>query len=87
MQTSSPYTAAISSGSNFYIGSIGTSSFFNGKIDEVRVYNRALSASEISSRYNEDTAARDGLVAHYKLDESSGNILGKSDDKEALLTN
>jgi hypothetical protein len=36
-----------------YIGSLGNSSeFFNGLIDEVRLYNRALSNSEVSDHYN-----------------------------------
>jgi hypothetical protein len=26
--------------------------FFNGSLDDVRIYNRALSAAEISSLYN-----------------------------------
>jgi hypothetical protein len=36
-----------------YIGaSTGSALFFNGTIDEVKIYNRALSASEISALYN-----------------------------------
>ena len=41
--------------------------FFNGLIDEVRVYNRALSAEEIRYHYN-----RGGPVAQWKFDEGSG---------------
>jgi len=38
---------------NLRIGSlIGADEFFNGLIDEVRVYNRALSAAEIGALYN-----------------------------------
>lgn len=42
------------SGADAAIGSEhnGTGRFFNGKIDEVRVYNRALSAAEIKQLYN-----------------------------------
>ena len=41
------------SGSNFYIGSpSGGASFFQGKIDETRVYSRALSADEVKQLYN-----------------------------------
>ena len=34
------------------IGSAGGSSFFNGSIDEVSIWNRSLSATEISNLYN-----------------------------------
>ena len=44
------------SASNLLIGSWnGSSEFFNGKIDEVRVYNSALTATEISALYNSVT--------------------------------
>ncbi len=37
---------------NLFIGSEnGTQGFFNGVIDEFRIYNRALSAGEILSQY------------------------------------
>ncbi len=39
----------------------------NGKIDEVRIYNRALSSEEIRYHYN-----RGGPVAHWKFNEGSG---------------
>jgi len=34
------------------IGRSGSSNYFNGSLDDVRIYNRALSASEISNLYN-----------------------------------
>jgi hypothetical protein len=40
---------------------------FNGTIDDVRIYNRALSAAEIRYHYN-----RGGPVAQWKFDEGSG---------------
>jgi len=44
-------------------------SFVAGKIDEVRIYNRALSAAEIRYHYN-----RGGPVGHWKFDEGEGQI-------------
>jgi chitodextrinase len=42
--------------SNLLIGSWnGSSEFFNGKIDEVRVYNGALTSAEVSTLYNSVT--------------------------------
>jgi len=43
---------------------------FNGVIDEVRIYNRALSAAEIRYHYN-----RGGPVAHWKFDEGEGRTV------------
>jgi hypothetical protein len=43
----------ITNNENFYIGSVENSYFyFNGSIDEVRIYNRTLSADEILAIYN-----------------------------------
>lgn len=53
--------------------------WFNGKIDEVRVYNRALSASEISTLYNYHISPpSSGLVARWKFDESGGTTAADS---------
>ena len=38
----------------------GTSYFFNGTMDEVKLYNRALSAAEIASQYNNATSGQCG---------------------------
>jgi hypothetical protein len=47
----------------------GVSHSFDGLIDEVRIYNRALSAAEIRYHYN-----RGGPVGHWRFDEGSGQI-------------
>lgn len=58
----------------------GLESFLDGKIDEVRLYSRALSDSEVQNLYNNsksvilgNTSAShtDGLVAHYTFDGST----------------
>lgn len=45
---------------------------FNGIIDEVRIYNRVLTTSEITALYREGTetigGGEKGLIAHYPLD-------------------
>ncbi len=50
---------------------------FKGAIDEVRVYNRALSAAEVSSQYNggkgQYGTAGAGLVGGWHLDEGTSN--------------
>lgn len=58
-----------STSDNFQIGnSPNESYYFNGKIDEARTYNRALSPEEVRKLY--DWAP--GPVLHYKLDENAG---------------
>ncbi|MFA5772563.1 MAG: PKD domain-containing protein [Thermoplasmata archaeon] len=50
------------------------SGYFKGKIDEVRIYNCALSASEISAKY----ARYSGLVAYWSFDEGTGTAASDS---------
>ena len=60
IQTSSSFTANINNSTNFlYIGA-GTTYYFSGKIPQVRVYNRALTASEITHNFNQ-TRSRFGI--------------------------
>jgi len=56
----------------------------DGIIDEVRIYNRALSASEVKSRYQYNTDFRNGLVAEWKFDEGRGNIAYDTHAKPAI---
>ena len=50
-----------------------TSQRFSGIISEVRIYNRALSVTEIDDIYRHHDVT-DGLVGYWKLDEGSGTI-------------
>jgi len=50
------------------------SGFFNGIIDDVRIYNRALTADEIGAIYERGALIRDGLVLHLDFSEYEGNI-------------
>ena len=60
---------------NIYIGRIHSNGedkgFFNGSIDDVRIYDRALSAQEIEELYGQDIPV--GLVAHWTFDEGEGD--------------
>jgi hypothetical protein len=56
--------------------SFALNGFFTGNIDEVRVWNRALSASEISSQYNSGTFDTSGQVVHLPFDSSSAASAG-----------
>jgi hypothetical protein len=46
---------------------------FNGRIDEVRIYNRALTEAEMLRQ--RDQPAADGLLAYYPMDEGSGGTV------------
>ena len=58
------------SGGSSTIGSMGSSNYFNGLIDEVRVYNRALSDSEVNNQYK-GIYNDSGLVGLWHFDEGS----------------
>ncbi len=51
--------------------------YMNGTIDDVRIYNRALSAEEVSYHYNHG-----GPVAEWKFDEGSGTTTYDSSGNE-----
>jgi len=62
----------------------GSGRDFNGLIDDVRIYNRALSPEEIRYHYN-----RGGPVGHWKFDEGSGGTAydDSSNNYDAALKN
>lgn len=60
---------------NAYIGKSGISSaigYFAGLIDHVRLYNRGLTAQEVSDRYYLGKNIASGLIGEWKFDEGSG---------------
>lgn len=74
-------------------GSFGNSEF-NGTIDEIRIYNRALSASEVRDLHQRGLATvkqpdRTGLIGYWSLDDGGGSIAGDSsgNGKDGTLKN
>jgi hypothetical protein len=57
------------------IGSKDLTSFFEGAIGPVRVWNRALSASEVAALYASSTVPQVSLVAEYLTNEGRGTML------------
>jgi hypothetical protein len=55
----------------------GGEKFFAGLIDDVRIYDRALSDDDIEALYLDglENVVPDDPVAHWKLDETSGNTI------------
>ncbi|WP_439516432.1 LamG-like jellyroll fold domain-containing protein, partial [Sediminibacterium sp.] len=84
-QTSWPYTLTPNA-ANMYIGGYdgpgngvnggANERFFNGRLDEVRVWNVTRTASQISANYNQVmNAPVAGLVAAYAFNENSGTAI------------
>ena len=71
------------------IGSRG-SNFFNGKLDQARVYSSALSAADVTNIYNETNIPTSNFVSWYKLDgnanDSKGSNNGTWSGSEAYST-
>ena len=62
--------------------------YFSGRIDEARIYNRALSAAEIAYLYNKNkpasagtvsSANKNGLIAYWNFDSSASTTPGITD--------
>jgi len=72
LATSGALAPIISTNINVKIGGWGLSGnyYLNGKIDEVKIYNRALSEEEVRYHYNHG-----GPVAHWDMDEGSGSTI------------
>lgn len=71
--TSASYSSATASTYDVTIGYGYTGVYYNGFISEVRIYNRALTETEISYSYTyKKPMNRAGLVGWWKLDEGQG---------------
>lgn len=63
-----------------YIGSLnGKSEFFGGDIDDVRLYGRALTLQQLDAAAKDSAAAREHLLAHWKLDDDLCDCVSKQD--------
>ncbi|MDN5394877.1 MAG: glycosyl hydrolase family 18 protein [Chryseobacterium sp.] len=80
-------TGNIASNGSFNVGYLyNTSRNFNGKIDEVRVWRRALSQTEISQKMCNVTLPATSLAAHWKFNEGSGSMVQDSSGNGVTLT-
>ncbi len=67
---------ALSGASDFYIGKHGYPTYarqLDGEMDGVRMWNRALTASEISTYYSTDVVSQTGIQAYWSMDEGTGS--------------
>ncbi|MDB6064873.1 MAG: hypothetical protein JWR26_1081 [Pedosphaera sp.] len=55
-QTGTPNTTAPAAPTLFTLGSASNTHYYQGKLDEVRIYNKALSSSDVQQLYNFESA-------------------------------
>jgi len=72
-QTNVPHFSNNASAGALYVGSYYGGTFFNGAIDEVRLWSRVLTAEEIENNMNcELGTGQTGLVLHYNFNNGTG---------------
>ena len=76
----------------FYLGtnSNANDKYFNGQIDEVRIWNDIRTASEIADNKDDELVGNEsGLVAYYKMSDGTGTTLtdNSSNSYNGTLTN
>lgn len=80
-------TGNVASSGAFNVGYLyNTSRNFNGKVDEVRVWKRALSQTEISQNMCNVTLPATSLAAYWKFNEGSGSSVQDSSGNGVTLT-
>jgi hypothetical protein len=67
-----------------YPGANGGASYFPGSIDDVRLYNRALSSGEISSLAAASTPPPSGVVVQWPADSSAVAVFDGIDDEATI---
>lgn len=82
-----PYTNELAQSGDLYIGGADVSAYqddggFDGLIDEVRIYNRELSSSEVAQLFaiGQPSDLNDGLVAYYPFDGNANDASGNGNN-------
>ena len=63
---------------SYSAGSTSPSKWFDGQIDDMRMWTRALAAQEVASLYSSTKLLTDGLVAKYALDYDAYDTAGSN---------
>ena len=73
-----------------FFGTYGSTSpsgqYFNGKLDQVRIYSSALSASDVEALVSETNVPTANLTAHYKLDGNANDETGSYNGTATSIT-
>ena len=59
------------SANHLFLGSNAAANYFNGKMDDIKIYNRALSADDVLSDYNKKSISPYGMVAYYSFNNTA----------------
>ena len=87
LDASKSQTGSVSSNGAFNVGYLyNTSRNFNGKVDEVRVWKRALSQTEISQNICNVSVPTTSLAAYWKFNEGSGSSVQDTSGNGVTLT-
>lgn len=87
LDASKSQTGSVSSNGAFSVGYLyNTSRNFNGKVDEVRVWKRALSQTEISQNMCNVSVPATSLAAYWKFNEGSGSSVQDTSGNGVTLT-
>lgn len=87
LDASKSQTGSVSSNGAFNVGYLyNTSRNFNGKVDEVRVWKRALSQTEISQNMCNVSVPATSLAAYWKFNEGSGSSVQDTSGNGVTLT-
>ncbi|UZT96572.1 glycosyl hydrolase family 18 protein [Chryseobacterium fluminis] len=87
LDASKSQTGPVNSSGAFNVGySYSTSRNFNGKIDEVRIWKKALTQTEISQNMCNVTAPATSLAAYWKFNEGSGATVQDNSGNGVTLT-
>jgi hypothetical protein len=65
--------------------SLSVNGFFVGNVDEVRVWNRAVSATEVSSQYNSGTFGTTGQVAYLSFSSTAVSLSTNSNNPSKAI--
>jgi hypothetical protein len=73
-------------GAYFQNGSILSNTYFNGNIDEIRIWNVARTQTAIEDdMYKELAGTETGLISYYKMNEGSGTTLADASSNDYIL--
>ncbi|MCJ7934229.1 MAG: glycosyl hydrolase family 18 protein [Chryseobacterium sp.] len=87
LDASKAQTGSVNSTGAFNVGYLyNTSRNFNGKIDEVRVWKRALSQTEISQNMCNVSVPASSLAAYWKFNDGSGSTVQDTSGNGVILT-
>jgi len=79
-------TSLFNGTADFNVGAFnnGAAEWWNGKLDEVRIWNTARTSSEISANYTRELAGTDsGLAAYYKFNNSYNDLTSNANHLSA----